>query len=71
MRVDHTSDGLLDTSQFEKELIITYTTLHGDVMEFEYDGLLILNGKNVDFKEYLLFNSPYIRAEPGEGMFEL
>jgi hypothetical protein len=61
----------LDTSRFEQELIVIYTTLHGNVMEFEYDGLRILNGKKVDFKDYGLFNSPYMHAEPGEGKLEI
>jgi hypothetical protein len=61
----------LDRSKFEKDLMITYTTLQGDVMTFTYNSDRLLNGESVDFQSYGLFQSPYLVSPLNSGKLEI
>ncbi len=43
---------------------VEFTSLRGDHMVCEYGKTPVLNGKTVDYKDWKLFESPYMYAEP-------
>ncbi len=53
---------------FDRTLTVQYKTRHGDVMRFTFDGPRLLNGRQIDFKSYKLFNGPFIQSERGSGI---
>ncbi len=55
----------LDVRNFNETLAVSYTTSAGDKMMFTYDGERLLNGKAVNFKDYKLFNGPFLKGEVG------
>lgn len=57
----------LDTSAFRRELSVTYRTRHGVDMRFSFDGTRMLNGKQIEFKDYGFFDGPFLQSEVGSG----
>ena len=56
---------------FDRSLTVEYTTPAGDRLRFTYDGDRIVNGKKVNFKDYRLFNGPFVTADVGKGIITL
>jgi len=61
----------IDTTGFSRVPTVTYTTLAGDVMKFEYDGARTLNGGDVDITKTPLYDGPMMTGDPGTGVIEL
>jgi hypothetical protein len=61
----------VNNKNFDMNLAIEYTTPAGAVMKFTYDGKRIVNGKAVNFKDYRLFNGPFVTADVGTGIITL
>ncbi|RME01077.1 MAG: hypothetical protein D6814_02260 [Calditrichaeota bacterium] len=57
--------------QFDKNMMVSYTTSGGEVMTFSYDGPRLLNGVPVDFADYKLFHGPFLNAEIGSGKLSI
>jgi hypothetical protein len=56
---------------FDRSLTVEYTTPAGDRLRFTYGGDRIVNGKKVNFKDYRLFNGPFVTADVGKGIITL
>jgi len=55
----------LDYGDFDKTLTVSYTTSSGDTLQFTYNGKRTVNGKEINFADYKLFNSPFLQADVG------
>jgi len=55
----------LNMRDFNETLTVSYTTSAGDEMIFTYDGERLLNGEAISFKDYKLFNGPFLKAKLG------
>jgi len=56
---------VIDLRDFDRRPSVSYTTTGGERMEFTFGGRRVLNGKELDFRSYKLFNGPYLQAEVG------
>ncbi len=56
---------------FESTLCVRYRTLDGDVLEFDYSGRRLVNGRNDDPTDYPLFDSPYLQSATGSQKMEI
>jgi hypothetical protein len=50
---------------------VLYVTLAGDRMQFTFGGKRVLNGSDVDFSTYRLFNGPFVQGDVGAGVITL
>ncbi len=48
---------------YDQTGMVAYTTSSGNVMVFSVDGVRKLNGKNINFADYKLFNGPFLKSE--------
>jgi hypothetical protein len=55
----------LDTSSFDANAEITYTTSAGDTLRFRYDGDRVLNGESIDLTDFPLYGSRFLQADVG------
>jgi hypothetical protein len=55
----------LNADGFDETARVRYRTSNGDVLEFTYPEGRVINGTPVDFSEYGLFNSKFLRADVG------
>ncbi len=56
---------------FEQTLSVSYANSKKDVLTFNYDGPRRLNGKLINFKDYKLFNGPFVNAEINSRQMEI
>ncbi|MGC9453269.1 MAG: hypothetical protein ACP5HU_00230 [Phycisphaerae bacterium] len=67
----------LDLSQFAEERTVTFTSLRGDVLKMRHTGGpggrpdAWTNGEKLDYGNWPVFESPYVREEIGSGVLEL
>jgi hypothetical protein len=61
----------LQRKDFDRTLTVAYTTPAGDALKFTYGGDRSVNGKKVDFKDYHLFNGPFVKGDVGAGIITL
>ncbi len=61
----------VDIKSFDEDLTARYVTSGGDEMIFKFDESRILNGKEIDFKDYKLFKGPFLNAEVGSKKLEI
>jgi len=62
---------LVEPIDFERTLCVRYRTLDGDVLEFDYSGRRLVNGRNDDPTDYPLFDSPYLQSATGSQKMEI
>jgi len=53
------------------EPYVKFTTLHDSLMEFTYDKIPMLNKKLVDYKNWKLFDGPFLYAEKNSKKLEI
>lgn len=61
----------IDSSGFAKDLTVGYRNRHGIDMKCSFDGLRMLNGKQMRWEDYQFFDGPYIQSERGSGRITL
>ncbi len=62
---------LINVELAESNFEVSYTTLAGDQMSFNYRGQRTLNGNAIDFKSYKLFDGPFLKAGIASGTLEM
>ena len=60
-----------DTTSFSRSVAIAFVTATGDTMSFRRGGERRLNGREISFSDYPLFDGPWIQARVGEGTIRL
>ncbi len=50
---------------------VKYRTRGGHVLQLTFNGKRIIDGQQVDFKQYKFFNGPYVQSERGSGVITL
>jgi hypothetical protein len=60
-----------DASTFARTGHVRFTTAGGDRMAFGLNGSRVVNGRPVSFKDYPLYEGPWMRARAGEGVITL
>ena len=56
---------------FDRTLTVEYTTPAGSTLKFTYGGDRTVNGRKVSYKEYGLFNGPFVKGAVGTGVITL
>ena len=61
----------LERVDFNHFLHVKYRNLDGDLLDFDYSGKRLLNGKKDDPSTYPLFDSPHLKSAVGSGKMEI
>ncbi|MDT8324877.1 MAG: hypothetical protein RRA94_12250, partial [Bacteroidota bacterium] len=60
-----------DTSAFEADRRVRYTTIFGDALDFTFDGARSVNGTTPSMPADLLFSSPWLTSKTGSGILTI
>ncbi|MCB2204143.1 hypothetical protein KQI65_05290 [bacterium] len=62
---------VIDTSAFDSDMRIRYTTMDGEKLDFTYHGQRTVNGNTIGMAKDKLFDSPRLTSELGSGMLTI
>jgi hypothetical protein len=61
----------IDTSAFDSHVSVRFRNRHGIDMKYTFDGVRLLNGKEIQLSDYGFFDGPFIQSERGSGRVTL